>query len=91
MTRAMAVEFAPHGMRVNSVAPGWTVTEMHTGRGEDATKRRNHLQKLEVDLNILGRLALPEEIAAAIVFLLSEDASFITGSTLHVDGGRVAN
>jgi 3-oxoacyl-[acyl-carrier protein] reductase len=91
MTRSMAVEFAPFGIRANSVAPGWTVTEMHTGTGPDASDRREQLEQLTIDSNILQRLGRPGEIAAAIVFLLSDDASYITASTLHVDGGRVAN
>lgn len=91
MTRTMAVEFAPHGIRVNTVAPGWTVTEMHTGTGTDAGERRQRLEELVTDSNILGRLGRPEEIAATIAFLLSADASYITATTLHVDGGRVAH
>ena len=91
MTRSMAVEFAPHGIRVNTVAPGWTVTEMHTGQGADAAERRRQLEELTIDSNILGRLGRPPEIAAAILFLLSDQASYITATTLHVDGGRVAH
>jgi 3-oxoacyl-[acyl-carrier protein] reductase len=91
MTRSMAVEFSSLGIRVNTVAPGWTVTEMHTGTGEGAEEVRQHLEALTIDSNILQRLGRPEEIAAAILFLLSDSASFITASTLHVDGGRVAN
>jgi len=91
MTRSMAVEFSPLGVRVNTVAPGWTVTEMHTGTGADAEERRHQLEALTIDSNILQRLGRPDEIANAIVFLLSDAASYITASTLHVDGGRVAH
>ena len=91
MTRSMAVEFASFGIRANTVAPGWTVTEMHTGTGDDAGERRRQLEKLTIDSNILQRLGRPGEIAGAITFLLSDDASYITASTLHVDGGRVAH
>jgi NAD(P)-dependent dehydrogenase (short-subunit alcohol dehydrogenase family) len=91
MTRSMAVEFASSGIRANTVAPGWTVTEMHTGTGADADENRHRLEALTIDSNIMQRLGRPEEIARAIVFLLSDDASFVTASTLHVDGGRVAN
>ena len=91
LTRSMAVEFAASGIRANTVAPGWTVTEMHTGRGDDSSERRRQLESLTIDSNILGRLGRPHEIAAAVVFLLSDDASYITASTIHADGGRVAN
>ena len=91
MTRTMACEFAAHGMRVNSVAPGWIVTEMHFGTGPDAAKRKAELEKYEFEFAMMRRLGRPEEIAAAIVFLLSDDASYITGSTIHVDGGLVGN
>jgi len=91
LTRSMASELADKGIRVNTIAPGWTVTEMHTGRGPDAAEKRTELEALDHPGCILGRLGRPAEIAAAIAFLLSDDASYITASTLHVDGGRVAN
>jgi len=88
LTRNMACEFVQFGMRANSVAPGWSVTEMHFG---DSPERKKELENLQYDGAIIRRLARPEEIASAIVFLLSDDASFITATTLHVDGGRVAH
>lgn len=88
LTRNMACEFIQYGMRANSVAPGWAVTEMHFGTSQE---RKKELENLSYDGAIIRRLARPEEIAAAIVFLLSEDASFITATTIHVDGGRVAH
>ena len=54
-------------------------------------KIRKELEELEVDTNPMKRLALPHEIAAGIAYLASDDASFVTGSTLFIDGGRVGN
>ena len=90
LTRNMAVEFAAYGIRANSVAPGWIVTEMHFGDAENPEERKRELEALELKDAILPRLGRPEEVAAAIAFLLSDDASYITATTLHVDGGRVA-
>ncbi|MBD3184822.1 SDR family oxidoreductase [Candidatus Poribacteria bacterium] len=91
LSRTMACEFIHYGMRANTVAPGWTVTEMHFSKAEEPAKRKEELENLSYNGAIIQRLARPGEIAAAIVFLLSDDASFITGTTIHVDGGRVGN
>jgi 3-oxoacyl-[acyl-carrier protein] reductase len=91
LTRTMAVEFAEFGIRANTVAPGGTVTEMHFLKAPDPEKRRLELQQQVTQGEIMKRMARPEEIAAPIAFLLSDDASFITATTLHVDGGRVAH
>lgn len=88
-TKTMAQEFAEAGIRVNAVAPGWTVTEMHFSRHPDPSARKAELESLSITSCVMKRLAQPSEIAAAIAFLLSDDASYITGTTLHVDGGRV--
>lgn len=91
LTRNMACEFIQFGMRANSVAPGWTVTEMHFGKGEDSSTKKKELENLDYNGAIIRRLARPEEIAAVVAFLLSEDASYITATTIHADGGRVAH
>lgn len=81
MTRAMALELAPHGIRVNAVAPGLTNT---------AQPRHEHTDEQLYELGRalpLGRVGTPAEIADAITFLVSPMASFITGQTLHVNGG----
>jgi 3-oxoacyl-[acyl-carrier protein] reductase len=82
-TRTWALELAQHGITVNAVAPGPTETEMfreNTPVGSEAERRF-------ISLIPLKRLGKPAEIAALIAFLLSEDASFITGQTLFADGG----
>jgi NAD(P)-dependent dehydrogenase (short-subunit alcohol dehydrogenase family) len=91
LTRSMASEFYPYGIRVNTVAPGWTVTDMHFARAADPEARKRELEEKEYDGCILRRLGRPEEIANAIYFLASDEASYITATTLHVDGGRVAH
>lgn len=89
ITKTMAQEFVNYGIRVNAVAPGWTVTEMHFSRHPDPAARKQELESLSTASCAMKRLGRPEEIAAGVTFLLSDDASYITGTTLHVDGGRV--
>lgn len=81
LTKLMAVTLAPQGIRVNAVAPGPTRTRMQSGvETPDWVLARTPL----------GRVAEPEEIAAIVAFLSSEDASYLTGQTLYADGGRLA-
>jgi NAD(P)-dependent dehydrogenase (short-subunit alcohol dehydrogenase family) len=82
LTKAWAAEFGPRGVRVNAVSPGPTRTEGTAGMGEA-------LDQL-ASLAPAGRPAAPEDIAAAIVFLASDEAAFIHGAVLPVDGGRSA-
>ena len=89
VTKTMAYEFVDYGIRVNAVAPGWIVTEMHFGNAPDPAARKEELEKTPIASCIMQRRARPEEVASVIAFLVSEDASYITGTTLHVDGGRV--
>lgn len=81
MTRGMAVELAPHRIRVNAVAPGLTNTlQPRQGMSEDEVRERSAALPL-------GRMAEPEEIADAVAFLMGGAASMITGQTLHVNSG----
>ena len=81
MTRAMALELAPYRIRVNAIAPGLTDTAQPRHGSSEA-------ELAEAARAIpLGRMARPEEIARAAVFLSSDDAGFVTGQTLHVNGG----
>jgi len=87
LTKAAALEVARHGIRVNAVAPGAIQTAMidrAVGVGDTSARRAIE------GMHPLGRLGRPEEVAAAILFLASEDASFITGQSLAVDGGWLA-
>ncbi|WP_431234291.1 SDR family NAD(P)-dependent oxidoreductase [Mycolicibacterium psychrotolerans] len=83
LTRSWAAEFGPYGVRVNSVAPGPTNTEGVVAQWGDTNDELGRALPL-------GRTADPEEIANAVLFLASPRASFITGSTLHADGGGTA-
>ncbi|MBL7487489.1 SDR family oxidoreductase [Frankia sp. AgB1.9] len=84
LTRTWAAEFSPAGVRVNTVAPGPTRTDMVlTNMGEEGA---NQVAKT----TLLGRLASPREIAEVILFVATNRASFITGATIPVDAGRTA-
>lgn len=85
LTRALAVEWAPHGIRVNAVAP----TYVDTPFIQALTAREDIVARIQA-MTPLGRLALPEEVAAAILYLASPAASMVTGHTLAVDGGYLA-
>ena len=83
MTKSLAAELAPHGILVNCVAPGWTVTDLT--RDDLLGPRRESI----LGAIPLGRAATPEEIAGAVVFLASELSTFVTGEILNVNGGAV--
>ncbi|MBN1834674.1 MAG: SDR family oxidoreductase [Spirochaetales bacterium] len=89
LSRQMAVEYAPHGVRVNCICPGFVLSEMlqgYIGRQADPAAAR----KAFAAMAPMNRVGEPEEIAAVAVFLASEEASFITGVALPVDGGYTA-
>lgn len=86
-TRTLAFEEAAHGVRVNAVCPGSTLTDFHVARAQQAGKSIEQLRTERKDTSLLGRWAHPEEIAKPILWLASQEASFITGTTLMVDGG----
>jgi NAD(P)-dependent dehydrogenase (short-subunit alcohol dehydrogenase family) len=77
LTKTLALELAPAGIRVNAVGPGVTETEMTPDRERERAAERIPM----------GRLATPEEVGRAVAFLLGEDAAYVTGTTLYVDGG----
>lgn len=87
-TRTLAIELGRFGVNVNAVAPGFITTAM-----TDATARRLKLTAEEfrestAALTAVGRIGEPEDVAAVVAFLASDEASFITGQTLYVDGGQ---
>jgi 2-hydroxycyclohexanecarboxyl-CoA dehydrogenase len=87
MTRTLACEEAEHGVRVNAICPGSTLTNFHTKRAQAAGKTVEQLKTERQTTSLLARWAAPEEIAWPIIWLASNEASFITGATLMVDGG----
>jgi meso-butanediol dehydrogenase/(S,S)-butanediol dehydrogenase/diacetyl reductase len=91
LIQSIAVEYAAHGVRANAVCPGWVRTEMADEElGPIAAERGISLEEtydLATSLVPIGRAARPEEVAAAILFLASPAASYITGAALPVDGG----
>lgn len=87
LVRSLAIDYAPHGIRVNAVVPGATDTPMLLDG--PATDRQALLRDAKEQIP-LGRLGRPEEIAAAVTWLLSGESSYVTGSHLVCDGGLLA-
>jgi len=87
-TRALAVEEARHGVRVNAVCPGGTITPYHVRRAAAQGVSEAEMRTQRAGDNLLGRWAEPREMAFPILFLSCEESSFVTGATLMVDGGR---
>ncbi len=87
LTRCAALELAAKGVRVNSVNPGVTRTELHRAGGLDAERYGAFVEHSRTT-HPIGRVGTPEEVAALALFLLSDQAGFITGVTVPVDGGR---
>lgn len=89
LTKATALELAPFGVRVNSVHPGFIETPMVAGALRDV-ENANEMRDIIISRHAMGRLGVPREIADGIVFLASDESSFMTGSELVIDGGYTA-
>lgn len=85
LTRELALEMAPYNVNVNAVDPGVIETDMTSDMLEDEATQKGLLSQIP-----MGRVGQPEEIAKAVLFLASDDASYVTGQALTVDGGWVA-
>ena len=85
LTHAMAIDLATHGIRVNAIAPGPTLTGLTRAAYSDAAARR-----ATEALIPLGRLGQPDDLIGAVLFLASDESKWVTGSTVTVDGGYLA-
>jgi len=85
LTKALAVELSPKGVRVNAIGPGLIATPMNAKVRENPDYMRNFTHRIP-----LGRIGTPEDIGLVAVFLASEMARYVTGVTLPVDGGFLA-
>ncbi|MFO1033227.1 MAG: SDR family oxidoreductase [Hyphomicrobiales bacterium] len=87
LTRSLALEVGPHQVRVNALSPGYTETALVT---EFFARNDPSIRQKVLDVHPMGRMAKPAEIANCICFLLSDEASFVTGANWRVDGGLTA-
>jgi 3-oxoacyl-[acyl-carrier protein] reductase len=88
LTRTLALELGKFGVNVNAIAPGFIATDMTSATAQRLHVSFEEFQESVAGLTAVGRIGQPQDIAATAAFLLSDEASFITGQTLYVDGGR---
>jgi len=86
-TRTLGIELGPFGINANAIAPGFIATEMTDATAARLNMDVEEFRKLNAEANPVRRVGFPEDIAAAAAFLCSDEASYITGQTLYVDGG----
>ena len=84
LTKAMAIALAPQGVRVNAVGPGTIETPLLAGVVKDEAFRKKVLSRTP-----MGRIGQPDEVAAIVAWLASDEASYVTGTTIYADGGRL--
>lgn len=86
LTKSLAIAYASEGIRVNAVAPGWIATPLTQGLVDDPDRSRAILSR-----TALGRWGVPDDVAGPVLFLAGEDARFVTGVVLPVDGGYLVS
>jgi len=84
LTKVLALSLIPHGVRVNAVAPGTVLTELSR-----VVLENPEVEKMVLSRTPIGRFGEPDEIAAVVSFLASDEASFIVGQTIYAEGGRL--
>ncbi|XP_072142866.1 cyclohexanol dehydrogenase-like [Dermacentor andersoni] len=89
LTRCAALENAPYGVRVNSINPGRIKTLIAKSPELSVEEHMELMEKIAGPLHALGRVGTPEEVADCIAFLASDDAAFVTGTIMPVDGGLI--
>jgi len=82
LTKSLALDLGPHGIRANNVGPGYFVTDMTKGSWNDPERRRQRTEH-----TVLGRWGDPRDLAGAVIFLASDASSYLTGQDIYVDGG----
>jgi NAD(P)-dependent dehydrogenase (short-subunit alcohol dehydrogenase family) len=90
LTKTAALRWAKRGIRVNSVHPGFIDTPLLHPESECEPSRSDKFHQAILDVTPLGRLGRPEEVAAGVAYLASDEAAFVTGSELYIDGGYMA-
>ena len=85
LSKALAVDLAPHGIRVNNIGPGYFHTDMTSGSWNDPVRRAQRSNR-----TLLGRLGEPGDLAGLVIFLASAASSYITGQDIYIDGGWLA-